>query len=177
MSAEYVADAMQRAEVVLRRRPDMGMHDDTAATARWRGNTRIITSHSNGIEIPTDMPGELGGTGDQVTPGWLMRAALASCTATRIAMGAAAAGIELTALELRATSRSDTRGMLGMTEADGTRVGAGPRDVQLCVTIAAQGVSAERLRALVEESHSCSPVPCAMQEETPVELHIEVTTD
>ena len=177
MSAEYVADAMQRAEVVLRRRPDMGIHDDAAATARWRGNTRIITSHSNGIEIPTDMPGELGGTGDQVTPGWLMRAGLASCTATRIAMGAAAAGIELTALELRATSRSDTRGMLGMNEADGTPVGAGPREVQLYVTIAAQGVSAERLRALVEESHRCSPVPCAMQEETPVELHIEVTND
>jgi uncharacterized OsmC-like protein len=177
MSAEYVADAMQRAEVVLRRRPDMGMHDDAAATAHWRGNTRIITSHSNGTEIPTDMPGELGGTGDQVTPGWLMRAALASCTATRIAMGAAAAGIELTALELRATSRSDTRGMLGMTEADGTRVGAGPHDVHLYVTIAARDVSAERLRALVEESHRCSPVPCAMQEETPVELHIEVTND
>lgn len=177
MSAEYVADAMQRAEVVLRRRPDMGMHDDAAATARWRGNTRIITSHSNGIEIPTDMPGELGGTGDQVTPGWLMRAGLAACTATRIAMGAAAAGIELTALELRASSRSDTRGLLGMNEADGTPVGAGPRDVQLYVTIAARGVSAERLRALVEESHRCSPVPCAMQEETPVDLHIEVAND
>lgn len=177
MSAQYVADAMERAEVVLRRRPDMGMHDDAPATARWRGNTRMITSHANGIEIPTDMPGELGGTGDQVTPGWLMRAGLAACTATRIAMGAAATGIELTALELRATSRSDTRGILGMNEADGTPVGAGPRDVQLYVRIAARGVSAERLRALVEESHRCSPVPCAIQEETPVELHIEVTND
>jgi hypothetical protein len=62
-----------------------------------------------------------------------------------------------------------------MSEADGTRVGAGPRDVQLFVTIAAQGVPAARLRALVEESHRCSPVPCAIQEETPVGLHIEVT--
>jgi uncharacterized OsmC-like protein len=177
MSAQYVADAMQRVEVVLRRRPDMGMHDDSPATASWRGSTRIIISHPNGIEIATDMPGELGGTGDQVTPGWLLRAGLAACTATRIAMAAAAAGIELTTLELRGTSRSDTRGILGMTEPDGTPVGAGPRDVQLHVTIAAQGVSAEALRALVEESHRCSPVPCAMQEETPVELHIEVTND
>ena len=175
MSAQYVADAMQRAEVVLRGRPDMGMHDDAPATARWSGNTRIVTSHSNGIEIQTDMPGELGGTGDQVTAGWLMRAGLAACTATRIAMGAAAAGIELTALELRATSRSDTRGLLGMNEADGTPVGAGPHDVQLYVTIAAEGVSAERLRALVKESHRCSPVPCALEEQTPVGLHIEVT--
>jgi hypothetical protein len=89
-------------------------------------------------------------------------------------MGAAAAGIELTKLELRASSRSDTRGMLGMTESDGTRISAGPQDVQLHVTIAAHGVPAEALRALVEESHRCSPVPCALQEETPVELHIEV---
>ena len=177
MSAQYVADAMQRAELVLRRRPDMGMHDDAPATARWRSSTRIVTSHSNGIEISTDMPGELGGTGDQVTPGWLMRASLAACTATRIAMGAAAAGIELTTLELRATSRSDTRGLLGMAESDGSPVGAGPHDVQLYVTIAANGVPAERLRALVEESHRCSPVPCAIQEETPVGLHIEVTSD
>jgi uncharacterized OsmC-like protein len=177
MSAQYVADAMERAEVVLRRRPDMGLHDDSPATARWRGSTRIVTSHANGIEISTDMPGELGGTGDQVTPGWLLRAGLAACTATRIAMAAAAEGIELTNLELRATSRSDTRGLLGMTETDGTPVGAGPRDMQLHVTIAAQDVSAERLRALVEESHRCSPVPCAIQEETPVDLHIEVTND
>jgi organic hydroperoxide reductase OsmC/OhrA len=109
MSAEYVADAMQRAQVVLRRRPDMGMHDDAPATARWSGNTRIVMSHANGIEIQTDMPGELGGTGDQVTPGWLMRAALAACTATRIAMGAAAAGIELTALEPRDQSLRHAR--------------------------------------------------------------------
>jgi hypothetical protein len=89
-------------------------------------------------------------------------------------MGAAAAGIELTKLELRASSRSDTRGLLGMTESDGRAVGAGPQDLQLHVTIAAHGVPAETLRALVEESHRCSPVPCAIQEETPVDLRIEV---
>ena len=176
MSAEYVANALERAEVVLRRRPDMGMHDDSPAVAHWRGSTRIVTNNGSGIEISTDMPSELGGTGDQVTPGWLLRAGLAACTATRIAMGAARDGIELTKLELRATSRSDTRGMLGMVESDGSRIGAGPQDVQLHVTIAAHGVPAERLRALVEESHRCSPVPCAIQEETPVGLHIEVAS-
>jgi uncharacterized OsmC-like protein len=174
MSAQYVADAMHRVEAVLRRRPDMGLHDDSEALASWRGSTRIVTGNGKGIEISTDMPPELGGTGDQVTPGWLLRAGLAACTATRIAMSAAAAGIELTKLELRASSRSDTRGLLGMTEADGSPIGAGPQDVQLHVTIAAHGVSAEKLRALVEESHRCSPVPCAIQEETPVGLHIEV---
>jgi uncharacterized OsmC-like protein len=176
MSAQYVADALHRVDTVLRRRPDMGLHDDSPAMATWRGNTRIVTGNGKGIEISTDMPSELGGTGDQVTPGWLLRAALAACTATRIAMGAAAAGIELTKLELRASSRSDTRGLLGMNESDGTRVGAGPQDVQLHVTIAARDVPAEELRALVEESYRCSAVPCAIQEETPVGLHIEVAS-
>lgn len=177
MSAQYVADAMQRVEAVLRRRPDMGMHDDSTAVASWRGSTRIVTGNGSGIEISTDMPAELGGTGDQVSAGWLMRAALAACTATRIAMAAAAAGIELTKLELRATSRSDVRGLLGMTESDGSPIGAGPHDLQLHVTIAAHGVPAQELRALVEESHRCSPVPCAIQEQTPVGLHIEVAND
>jgi uncharacterized OsmC-like protein len=174
MSAEYVANALERAEVVLRRRPDMGMHEDSPAVALWRGSTRIVTNNGKGIEISTDMPSELGGTGDQVTPGWLLRAGLAACTATRIAMGAAKDGIELTKLELRATSRSDTRGLLGMAEPDGSPIGAGPQDVQLHVTIAAHGVPAEKLRALVEESYRCSAVPCAIQQETPVGLHIEV---
>ena len=91
MSAQYVADAMQRVEVVLRRRPDMGVHDDSPAIATLARQHAHRHQHANGIEIATDMPGELGGTGDQVTPGWLLRAGLASCTATRIAMSAAAA--------------------------------------------------------------------------------------
>jgi hypothetical protein len=63
-----------------------------------------------------------------------------------------------------------------MAESDGTPISAGPHDVQLYVTIAARGVPAEQLRTLVEESHRCSPVPCAIQEETPVGLHIEVAS-
>jgi hypothetical protein len=40
--------------------------------------------------------------------------------------------------------------------------------------IAADGTSAERLRSLVEQSHDCSPVSCAVQEITPIELLIEI---
>ena len=42
MSAQVLADAMQRVEVVLRRRPDMGLHDDSPAAASWRGGTRAL---------------------------------------------------------------------------------------------------------------------------------------
>jgi len=122
----------------------------------------------------TDMPCELGGSGDRVTPGWLFRAGIASCAATSIAMSAAAEGIALGTLEVRVASRSDTRGVIGMTGSDGQEVYAGPRDMQLQVRIAAHGVLPERLRALVEAGVRRSPIPSATQNATPMALHIEV---
>jgi uncharacterized OsmC-like protein len=174
MAAEDIAQALQRVESVLRRRPEAGLHDDAPATARWDGGTRMVASHPSGQQVLTDMPGEMGGSGDQVTPGWLFRAGLASCTATRIAMAAVAQGIELQTLEARASSRSDTRGLLGLADADGQVVSAAPQDVQLHVRIAARGASSQRLRSLVEDSYRCSPVPRALQDAVPVALLIEV---
>jgi uncharacterized OsmC-like protein len=174
MAAQDIAEALQRVELVLRRRPDSGLHDDAPATARWDGGTRMVATHPSGKQVITDMPAEMGGSGDQVSPGWLFRAGLASCTATRIAMAAAAQGIELQTLELRASSRSDTRGLLGMADSDGRAVSAAPQDVQLHVSIAARGVASERLHALVEGSYRCSPVPRAVQDAVPVALKIDV---
>ncbi|MBX9962594.1 MAG: OsmC family protein [Burkholderiales bacterium] len=174
MATQDIAAALARVRSVLERRPQIGLHDDAPAIARWQGGTRIVASHANGAEVRTDMPSELGGSGDQVTPGWLVRAGLAACTATRIAMGAAVEGIELKSLELQATSRTDTRGLLGIAEADGSRVDAGLRDIELVVRIAAPGVPPERLRALVEEAQRCSPVACALEAEVPIAMRIEV---
>ena len=175
MGAQDIAAALQRVEAVLRRRPETGLHDDASATAKWDGATRVIASHANGTQVATDMPTELGGTGDKVTPGWLFRAGLASCAATSIALLAVTEGIDLSALEIRASSRSDARGMLGIAEVDGKPVSAGPGDVQLHVQIAAQGVSAARLRALVETGIQRSPIPTAVSRATPLGLHIDVT--
>ena len=174
MTTQDVATAVQQVQAMLRQRPEKGLHDDAPAMARWRGATRVVVGHANGTEVPTDMPRELGGTGDLITPGWLFRAGLASCAATSIALAAAARGIELSALEVRANSRSDTRGLLGMTDADGRPVPAGPGEMQLHVRIAARGEPAERLRALVTDGCRCSPIPNAVQQTTPLALHIDV---
>jgi uncharacterized OsmC-like protein len=133
-----------------------------------------MASHASGAQVATDMPEELGGAGNEVTPGWLFRAALASCLATRIAMSAAAEAIELVVLEVQASSRSDTRGLLGLADAQGTIVDAAPSHVDLRVRIAARGQSSKVLRALVQRSQSCSPIPLAVHNGTPVHLHIEV---
>ena len=120
------------------------------------------------------MPAELGGTGDQVTPGWLFRAGFASCAATSIVMAAAREGITLQTLELRVSSRSDARGLLGMADESGQPVDAMPSNMQLHVRIAADGVSSERLRALAEQGIACSPIPRAVQHAVPFALHIDI---
>lgn len=176
MTIEGIAAAVQRVESVLKRRPAAGIHDDAPATARWQTGLRVVACHADGTQMVTDMPTELGGSGDKVTPGWLFRAGLASCLATRIAMNAAAEGIELAALEVLATSRSDLRGLFGMADSTGAPLGAGPSEVQLRVRISAAGVAAERLRHLVEASNHCSPVSAAVRDAVPVALRIEVDT-
>jgi uncharacterized OsmC-like protein len=174
MTTEEIAAAMQRVESALRRRPEAGIHDDAPASARWDGGLKVVATHANGFQLETDMPREMGGSGDDVSPGWLLRAGLASCTATRIAMAAAVEGIAISALEVTANSRSDARGIFGMPDGDGAPISAGPREVHLHVRINAPGVSKERLKLLVENSNRCAPVSSAIQETIPLALHIEV---
>jgi uncharacterized OsmC-like protein len=174
MAAQDIAAALQRVESVLRRRPEAGLHDDAPGIVRWEGGLRVVATHANGKQVVTDLPQELGGSGDQVSPGWLVRSGVASCTATRIAMAAASEGITLGALEVQAGSRSDTRGMLGMADADGEPVYAGPHEVQVRVRISAPGVPAERLRALVESSQRSAPMSSALRAAVPVSLQIDV---
>ena len=173
MSLQDIAVAVKRVEAALRRRPEFSLHDDAPATARWESGTRVVASHADGMKMLTDLPREIGGSGDQVTPGWLFRAGLASCSATSIALAAATEGIELTVLEVRVSSRSDTRGLLGMTGDNGVPVYAGPGDMQLHVRIGATAISSERLRALVESGMRRSPMPNALQTATPLALHID----
>ena len=176
---QEIAAAMQRVQAILQRRPDAGMHAEAPATARWEGGTRIVASHANGARMATEMPSELGGAGNDVhvTPGWLFRAGFASCAATCIAMGAAAEDIDLALLEVTAKSRSDLRGLLGMTDADGKPVRAGPRDVELLVRVRAPGIGRDRLRKLIEERYRCSPISSAVASAMPVDLRIVVEED
>lgn len=171
-SPHQIAEAMDRAVTVLARRPDLGLHDDAAARACWRGGTRITSHHANGATMDTDMPIELGGSGDQVSPGWLFRAGIAACAATVIAMLAASEGIALARLEVTLGSRSDTRGCLGMRDAAGATIPAGPAAMTLQVRVQATGADEARLRRLVEDGLRRSPMMDAMQRHPPMTLEI-----
>ena len=169
-----IAAALQRVEAALRRRPAAGLHEDETATARWQGGLRVASSHPGGAFFETDMPCEFGGGGDRPSAGWLFRAGLAACAVTRVAMAAAAEGIELMTLEARVASRSDARGVFGLADDAGRPVSPGPCDLELRVRIAAAGVPPERLRALVERCQRLSPVSRAAEEALPLTVRVEV---
>jgi uncharacterized OsmC-like protein len=175
MDMDHIAASLDRVASVLRRKPQAGLVDDSEATARWDGGLRTSVRSDKGTSVATDMPAELGGEASAMTPGWLLRAGLASCSATRIAMAAAAEGITLQTLEVQAMSRSDARGLLAIPEMDGSAVPAGPLTMALHVRISAPGVPEARLRALVASTAACSPVTGAVEQPLPVTMHVDVT--
>jgi uncharacterized OsmC-like protein len=174
MASETISNALRRVRTLFERRPQVAQHTDTAAVARWQGDMRVISTYENRTTVVTDMPAELGGTGDQVTPGWLLRAGLAACLATRIAMEAAERGVQLRKLEVRADSQSDARGLLGMSDERGERISAAPRQVNVTVSISAAGIDAEELRTMIVECQRASPVTAALQASLTVDLHFDV---
>jgi hypothetical protein len=89
-------------------------------------------------------------------------------------MEAAATGMSLTRLEVRATSTSDARGLLGMMGAGGEQVTPAPSAVQLEVKLAAREAEREQLQTLVELSFRCSPICAAVEAAVPVSLHIDI---
>lgn len=173
MDTDRIAAALARASTLFSRRPEAAQRDDSPGVVRWQGGTRMVARHASGREVETDMPPELGGEGAGVAPGWLLRAGVASCTATSIAMTAAREGIALDTLEVEVASRSDARGLLGVPEPDGAAVTPGPLEVRMRVRIAARGVPQERLRSLVQAANGRSPMTAALRNAYAVPLAIE----
>ena len=68
MAAKEIVAAIQRVEDVLRRRPEVGLHD-APASVHWQGGTRVVASYAGGMTMTTDMPCALGSSGDQATRG------------------------------------------------------------------------------------------------------------
>lgn len=174
MALHEIAAALDRVASIMRKRPDLGLQDDMPARVRWEGGMRVSAWHDNGLRLETDMPREIGGSGQGVTPGWLLRASTAACAVTCIVMAASARGVELQTLEVRVSSRSDVRGLLGLPDADGRPVPAAPVQMTLHVRIAAPGLTHAQLRELVAQACQRAPVQTALQHEVPMALEIEV---
>ena len=97
---------------------------------------RCRATGAEGQSMVTDMPKAVGGGGSAPSPGWLSRAALATCDATRIALRAAELGLALYTLEVTTDSVDDDRGLFGIDKS----VRAGSLSIRTRVTIGATGV-------------------------------------
>ena len=162
-----IAAKLAIARRYLASHPSEATSQDTAARARLVGGLRIDVDGPNGWHLETDMSTAVGGEGSAPSPGWLLRAALASCDAVLIAMQCAEEGVALSALEAEVTSESDDRGLLGMDDAP-----AGPLSMALTVRIDAEGLGRPELEAIVNRALQRSPVSDAVRREIPVEVRL-----
>jgi uncharacterized OsmC-like protein len=143
---------------------------DGAATAVVEDGLRVRTTSTDGREIVSDMVTGIGGGASAPSPGWLLRAASASCIATLIAMRAAELGVRLDGLEVSVDSESDDAGMLDVDPS----VPAGPLSMRVAVRLAGASVSDDEARELIAWGVAHCPVCDAVKRAVPVELDIQL---
>jgi uncharacterized OsmC-like protein len=154
---EAIRTAIETAAAYLGEHPDAAISTDAEAIAVCEEGLRFRIEGPKGA-LTTDMATSVGGGASAPTPAWLMRAALASCDATLVAMEAARAGVELSELKVTVDSESDFRGVLGVDDS----VNAGPRSIRTRIEVASANASEEQLRAIVERAEAHSPVRDAL---------------
>ena len=164
-----IADSIAKAVQYLANHPEEASYTDSPATAIIDGLRATVTG-PDGASLVSDMPGAVGGTASAPSPGWIMRAALASCDATVIAMRAATEGIKLDTLEVTVDGESDDRGLLGVDD----DVPAGPLHSRVRVRIGAAGVDPEQLRKIVEWADHHSPVGDANRRAIPTTVEVDI---
>lgn len=164
-----IAKAVARAEEHLEAHPEDGYGWGVPATATATG-LRASAESPDGTVVVTDMPKGIGGGGSAPTPGWLLRAALAGCDATVIAMRAASLGVELDTLEVTVAMDFDDRGLVGTDDT----VPAGPLSTKVSVRIGAKGVDEETLAGMVHWAERHSPVGDALSRAVPGSLQVDI---
>lgn len=169
MSSTHTREALERVHRVLTERPGAARIANVSATASLADGLRCEVTGPGGERIVTDMPKVMGGDAAGPNPGWLLRASMASCAATAIAMRAAVLGITLQTLEISVHSDSDTRGLLGIGDAPATLL-----DLRMEVKIGAADTPADALRELVQWAEAHSPVSCTLRDAPPVAVEVTV---
>jgi uncharacterized OsmC-like protein len=170
MTEDAIRNAIQGATEYLAQHPDEARSTDSAARATLVEGLVVRVAGPAGESITTDMVPSVGGTASAPSPGWLLRAAEASCVATLIAMRAAMLGIALDTLEVTVDSESDDRGLLGIDES----VPAGPLSGRVSVRLTAVGADRTTLEEVARWGVKHCPVFDALERALP--LTVEVST-
>ena len=170
MSIPRVREAIENLSAAISADPIKARGKNIPATARLTEGLRCELSGPYNERLVTDMAPAMGGTASGPNPGWLLRGAIASCTATVIAMRAAKLGVALSNLEVTVETDSDLRGILGLDE----NVSAGHGPVRMKVKIGAPTASPEVLREIVTWADRHSPVTCTVRQAPQCSLEIQV---
>lgn len=169
MSNSRIAEAIASAKAYLAAHPDEARYRDSSASAVIEEGLRVRVTGADGSSLVTDMVAGVGGTASAPSPGWLFRAAYASCAATLIAMRAAEQGVVLSALEVVVDGESDDRGIFGTAK----DIPAGP--ISMRVTVRAESTQDERtVRDAIAWGLDHCPVDDAVRRSVPVELDVRV---
>ena len=167
MASTRVSEAIERAKAVFVERPAFARKANHSATAILNDGLRFEIVGPAGERAESDMPTPMGGEESGPSPGWFLRASMASCTGTAIAMRAAVLGIALDKLEVSVHSESDARGVLGLSDTS-----AALSNLKMEVRIGAGGATAQQLEELVQWAEAHSPVNCTLRSSPPIELEI-----
>ena len=168
MSLQDIQDAVVSVEEHYKNKPDAGPRADKPATAVIENGLRCRVQSPDGTSVHTDMPVAVGGTATANSPGWLSRAAIASCDATLLAIRAARQGLELETIEVNVEASSDGRGMF-LDEG----IPPGSTEIHIRFNIVAQHVSRAQLQELVDWVIAHSPVGTDIAQAVKVSIELE----
>jgi uncharacterized OsmC-like protein len=167
-NAVGIAEAVASASAYLRAHPDEARYRDSFAHARVESGLAVTVRGPTGESIRTDMPTGIGGAASAPSPGWILRAAAASCVASLVAIRAAETGIELTSIDVEVDSESDDRGILGLDPA----ISAGALSMKVVVAIVAPATSRVAVEAVARWAIEHCPVTDTVARAVPVAVEI-----
>jgi uncharacterized OsmC-like protein len=163
-----IAESVKAASEYLTEHPDDARYRVAPARATLTEGLLVSVVGPGGEAVQTDMPKGIGGTATQPSPGWLLRAAEASCVASLVAIRAAAVGVELRSVDVEVDSESDDRGILGLDR----RIPAGPLSVRVVIRIDAPGADRQAIDAIARWAVDHCPVVDAVRRSVPLQVEI-----
>jgi uncharacterized OsmC-like protein len=168
-----IGEAVANATQYLTDHPEEARYRDAAAIARVDGGLRVTVEGPDGATLRTDMPTAIGGSAGEPSPGWFLRAAIASCVASLVVIRAAMLEFEPDGVEVTVDSESDDRGILGLDDA----IPAGPLSTAIRVAISARGRPSAEIDAIARWAIDHCPVSDAIKRAVPLEIVIDHTSD
>jgi uncharacterized OsmC-like protein len=166
--SQHIRDALDKLDAAIAADPQKARAKHAGATAALAGGLKFTVTGPHGEKLETDMAKGVGGEASGPSPGWALRAALASCTGTVIALRAAKLGLVLDRLEVNVDSDGDLRGMIGSDDT----VSAALTGLRMRVAIDAKNASRGELEELVRWADAHSPVACTLRAAMPVSVSV-----